>query len=164
VYDLFLSTPYGVTASQEAANAFERAAGAGQIGDIDSYRQDSRAAFSLLDQITDRVAKGELPLDANLGPELWLLNENFKIARAAWVRERTVPLSINLNTASQAELMTLPGVDSTLAARIVATRHARGYFHSLDEVGAMEGVSTALLQNLKEMADKMRNAGMYTRE
>jgi predicted DNA-binding helix-hairpin-helix protein len=110
------------------------------------------------------VTKGELPLDANLGPELWLLNENFKIARAVWERERTVPLSINLNTASEAELMTLPGVNSALAARIVATRHARGYFHSLDEVGSIEGVSPALLQTLKEMAEKMRNAGMYTRQ
>ena len=60
-YDLFLSTTYGVTASQEAATAFERAAVPGQIGDLDSYRQDSRAAFSLLDQITNRVANGDLP-------------------------------------------------------------------------------------------------------
>jgi hypothetical protein len=164
VYDLFLSTTYAVTASPEAATAFERAAVEGQVGDINAFRRDSRAAFSLLDQITNRVAKGELPLDANLGPELWLLNENFKIAPAVWERERTVPLSLNLNTASEAELMTLPGVDSALAARIVATRQARGCFHSLDEVGSMEGVSPALLQTLKEMAEKMRNAGMYTRE
>jgi hypothetical protein len=164
VYDLFLSTTYGATASQETANAFERAAVEGQVGDIGSFRRDSLAAFSLLNQITNRVAKGDVRLDANLGPELWLLNENFKIAFAVWERERTVPLSINLNTASEAELMTLPGVDSALAARIVATRHARGYFHSLDEVGLMEGVSPALLQTMKEMAEKMRNAGVYTRE
>jgi DNA uptake protein ComE-like DNA-binding protein len=60
--------------------------------------------------------------------------------------------------------MTLPGVDSGLAARIVASRHARGYFHNLDEVGLIEGVSPAHLQALKEMAEKMRKAGMYTRQ
>lgn len=163
-YDLFLATTYGVTVSPEAATAFERAAVPGQVGDIDSYRQDSRAAFSLLDQITNRVAKGDLPLDANLGPELWLLNEDFKIAPAVWERERTLPLSINLNTASEPELMTLPGVNLALAARIVASRHARGYFHSLDEVGLIEGVSPVLLQTMKEMAEKMRKAGMYTRQ
>src|SRR5208282_2965792 len=42
-YDLFLATTYGVTVSPEAATAFERAAVPGQVGDIDSYRQDSRA-------------------------------------------------------------------------------------------------------------------------
>jgi DNA uptake protein ComE-like DNA-binding protein len=99
-----------------------------------------------------------------LGPELWLLNDGFKIAAAVWERERTLPLSLNLNTASEAELMTLPGVDSALAARIVANRHSRGYFHSLAEVGSMEGVSPVLLQTLKEMAEKMRKAGIYTRQ
>lgn len=108
------------------------------------------------------MAKGDLRLDSNLGPELWLLNDDFKIAPAVWERERTLPLSLNLNTASETELMTLPGVDSVLAARIVADRHARGYFRSLDEVGSIEGVSPALLQTLNEMADKMRKAGMYT--
>ncbi|MGA3323706.1 MAG: helix-hairpin-helix domain-containing protein [Terriglobia bacterium] len=163
-YDLFLATTYGVTVSPEAANAFERAAAPGQIGDIDSYRQNSRAAFSLLDQITNRVAKGDVRLDANLGPELWLLNDGFKIAPAVWERERTVSLSLNLNTASEPELMTLPGIDSALAARIVASRHSRGYFHSLDEAGLIEGVSPALLRTMKEMAEKMRKAGMYTRQ
>jgi len=163
VYDLFLSTTYGVTASPEAATAFERAALAGKVGDIDTFRPASLAAFSLLDQLTNRVAKGDLALDANLGPELWLLNEDFKIAAAIWERERTVPLSLNLNTASESELMTLPGIDSALAARMVAARHSRGYFHNLDEVGLIAGVSPALVQALKEMAEKMRKAGMYTR-
>src|SRR5208282_3139237 len=164
VYDLFLSTTYGVTASPEAATAFERAAQAGQVGNIDTFRPASLAAFSLLDQLTNRVAKGDLSLDANLGPELWLLNEDFKIASAVWERERTLPLSLNLNTASEPELMTLPGVDSALAARIVASRHSHGYFRSLDEVGLIEGVSPALLRTMKEMAGEMRKAGMYTRQ
>jgi hypothetical protein len=163
-YDLFLATTYGVTVSQEAATAFERAAVAGQVGDIDSYRQNSHAAFSLLDQITNHVAKGDLRLDANLGPELWLLNDDFKIAPAVWERDRTLPLSINLNTASEPELMTLTGVDSALAARIVSTRHSHGYFHSLDEVGSIEGVSPALLQAMKEMAEKMKKKGTYARQ
>jgi len=163
-YAVFLSTTYGVTASQELAASFEQAAVAGRFGDLDSYRQRSRAAFSLLDQTTNRVAKGDLHLDANLGPELWLLNEDFKIAPAVWEHERTLPLSINVNTASEAELMTLPGADSALASRIAASRHSRGYFHSLDEVGLIEGVSPALLQIMKEMTEKMRKAGMYSRQ
>jgi len=163
-YDLFLSTTYGVTVSQEAATAFERAAVTGQVGNIDSFRQDSHAAFSLLVQLTNRVAKGSLPLDANLGPELWLLNGDFMIAPAVWERERALPLSINLNTASEAELMTLPGIDLALAARIVAARHSRGYFRSLDDVGLIEGVSPVLVKTMTEMAEKMRKAGKHTRQ
>jgi DNA uptake protein ComE-like DNA-binding protein len=53
---------------------------------------------------------------------------------------------------------------SGLAPRTVASRHSRGYFHSLDEVVSIEGVSPALLQTLKEMAAKMGKAGMYNRQ
>ena len=162
-YGVFLDTTYGATVSQEISSLFERAAAAGRLGDLDAYRQNSHTAFSRLEQITDRVAKGELALDANLGPEIWLLNDNFKIAPAVWERERTLPLSINLNTASEAELMTLPGVDLELATRITSSRDARGYFRNLDEVGLIEGVSPALLQTLKQMAEKMKRVGMYTR-
>ena len=163
-YALFLATTYGATASQETVASFEGAAVPGQVGDLDLYRHNSRAAFSLLDQIIDRATKGNLALDANLGPELWLLNEDFKIAPEVWNRERSLPISINLNTASEPELMTLPGVDSELAARIVAARHSRGYFRSMEDLGLVEGVSPALLRTLKEMVEKMNKAGMYTRQ
>jgi len=163
-YGVFLDTTYCATASPDVAAAFERAAAAGRLGDLDAYRQSSHAAFSQLDQITDRVAKGELALDANLGPELWILNDGFKIAPAVWERERTLPLSINLNTASEAELMTLPGVDLALATRIMSSRDARGYFRNLGEVGSIEGVSPALLESLKQMAEKMKTSGTFTRQ
>jgi hypothetical protein len=164
VYDVFLATTYGATASQDTAAAFERAALAGRLGSLASYPRDAHAAFSLLDEITNRVAKGDLALDANLGPELWLLNGDFKIAPAVWENERTLPLSLNLNTASEAELMTLPGVDLPIAEHIVASRHSRGYFRDLDDLASIEGVSPALLQALKDMAEKMKKAGMYTRQ
>ena len=163
-YGVFLDTTYGVTASPEVASRFERASTAGHLGDLESYRENSHAAFTLLDQITDRVAKGELALDANLGPEIWLLNDDFKIARAVWEKQRTLPLSFNLNAASEAELMTLPGVDLQLAKRLTATRHSRGYYRSLDEMGSVEGVSPALLTVMKTMAERMKAAGMYTRQ
>ena len=163
-YGVFLDSTYGVTVSQELAALFERAAAAGRLGDLEAYRQTSRAAFAKLDEVTDRVVKGELALDANLGPEIWLLNENFKIAPAVWERQRTVPLSININTASEAEWMTLPGVELPLAARIVTTRCSRGYFRSLDEVGSIKGVSPTLMQAIREMAEKMKGSGTYTRK
>jgi hypothetical protein len=163
-YGVFLDTTYAVTVTPDVAAQFERAAAAGRLGDLDAFRQDSHAAFALLDQITDRVVKGDLALDANVGPEIWLLNENFKIAPAAWVHERTVPLSLNLNTASEAELMTVPGIDGRLARRIVAARRSRRYFRSLGEVDAIEGVSPALSRTLQEMADKMKKSSLYVRQ
>ena len=88
IYRVFLQTTRGATVSQELADAFERAAADGNRGDISAFRSSSRAAFSLLKSTIDRVARGELPVDSNLGPQLWLLNADFKIAPAIWIAVR----------------------------------------------------------------------------
>jgi hypothetical protein len=161
---VFLQTTYGVTASQELTMAFEGAALAGRRGDIEAFRQRSRAAFSLHRTITDQVAQGKLALEANLGPELWVLNSSFKIAPAVWERDRSLPLTVNLNTASEAELMTLPGVDLATARRMVAERRARGFFRSLDELRAAVALSSQLSKSLVEMRAQMLRQKEYTRQ
>ena len=164
IYGVFLKTTRGVTATQELATAFEGAATAGRRGDMEAFRQPSLAAFSLLRTTTDQVAQGKLGLGANLGPELWVLNSSFKIAPAVWEHDRTLPLTLNLNTAAEAELMTLPGVDLAIAQRVVAARRARGFFRSLEELRAKAGLSPALSKSLVEMSAQMMTQKEYKRE
>jgi DNA uptake protein ComE-like DNA-binding protein len=164
IYAVLLKATRGVTASQELATAFESAAVAGRRGDIEAFRQRSAAAFALLKMTTGRVAQGKLALAANLGPELWLVNSSFKIAPAVWEHDRTLPLTLNLNTATEAELMTLPGVDLAVARRMVAERRARGYFRSLDELRAVAGVSPDVFKSLVEMSAQMANQTGYKRQ
>ena len=163
IHGVFLKTTRGATASQELAAAFESAAAAGRRGDIAAFRRRSGEAFSLLKATTDRVVHGKLALEANLGPELWVLNSRFQIAPAVWEHDRTLPLTLNLNTAAEAELMTLPGVNLELARRIVAERRARGYFHSLDELSAAAGLSPEIVKSLAEMRAQMEKQGEYKR-
>jgi hypothetical protein len=164
VCGVFLKTTYGVTASQELAVAFELAANAGRTGNIEAFRQRSGAAFSLLRTTINQVAHGKLAIDANLGPELWVMNSSFKIAPAVWERERTEPLALNLNTATEAELMTLPGVDLATARRIVAERRARGFFKSLDELCEVAALSPELSKSLAEMRAEMGRQKDYKRQ
>jgi hypothetical protein len=118
----------------------------------------------LLRATADQVAQGKLALGANLGPELWVLNPGFKIAPAIWERDRTLPLTLNLNTASEAELMTLPGVDLAIARRIVAERRARGLFKSLNELREAAGLSPGLAKSLEEMSAQMQREKEYKRQ
>jgi len=164
VYGIFLKTTYGVTASQELGNAFERAVTAGRTGDIAAFRQRASAAFSLLRTTINEVAHGKLPIEANLGPELWVLNSSFKIAPAVWERERTEPLTLNLNTAAEAELMTLPGVDLGIARRIVAERRVRGFYKSLEELRTAGGLSPTLYGSLVGMSTQMEHHKEYLRQ
>jgi hypothetical protein len=164
IYGVFLRTTHGVTTSQELATAFEGAAIAGRRGDIEAFRQQSAAAFALLKATTEQVAHDKLALGANLGPELWVVNSGFKIAPAVWERDRTLPLTLNLNTATEAELMTLPGVDLATAQRLVTERRARGFFKSLDELHAAVGLSPGLFKSLVEMSAQMQKEKEYNRQ
>ena len=137
IYTVLLQTTRGVTVSQELATAFQSASHKGRLGEITAFRSSSRAAFLLLKQIIDRATRGELSLDANLGPELWILNPDFKIAPEIWNSDRTLPLTLNLNTASEVEVMTIPGVDAATAREIVQRRRTRGFFRNLEECTAM---------------------------
>lgn len=159
--ELFMETTWGATVSQPLASALQLAAADGGRGDIAAFRQDH--PFPLLDSIIAQVTDGKEALDANLGPELWLANTAFKIAPAFWKTDRTLPLTLNLNTASVAELMTVPGIDVAMALKILAARDARGVFRSLDELREA-GVPEEVLAKLREMQAAMVQLGSYDRE
>lgn len=57
---------------------------------------------------------------------------------------------LNLNTASVKELVPLPGIGPTLAARIVGERLARGAYSSLDDLDRrVEGVGSAIVAKIR---------------
>jgi competence protein ComEA len=58
---------------------------------------------------------------------------------------------INLNTATVAELDTLPGVGPVLAQRIVDHRTRTGGFKSVDELRKIEGVGDARFEQIKDL-------------
>lgn len=151
-YQLFLETTWGATASQPVAVALQRASAAEHRGDIAAFRQER--PFPSLNALTAEVTGGKRALDANLGPELWMVNVRFKIAPAVWETERTESLTFNLNAASVAELMTVAGVDLPMARGIIAARDARGFFRSVDELSAA-GVPAELIVRLREMHEAL---------
>lgn len=58
---------------------------------------------------------------------------------------------VNLNTASAAELETLPGIGPALAGRIIDHRAAIGRFRSVDELDDVSGIGPATLQRLRPL-------------
>jgi competence protein ComEA len=61
------------------------------------------------------------------------------------------PGLINLNTATVAELDTLPGVGPVLAQRIVDHRNRTGGFKSVEELRKVEGVGDARFEQIKDL-------------
>jgi competence protein ComEA len=57
---------------------------------------------------------------------------------------------VDLNTASAAQLETLPGIGPTLAAAIVAER-GKAPFTSVDDLGRVRGIGDARLEQLRDL-------------
>jgi competence protein ComEA len=62
---------------------------------------------------------------------------------------RDVTHRIDLNRASRAELMQVPGVGPQLAERIVAERDGRGRFGRVDDLAGIHGIGEATLNRIR---------------
>jgi competence protein ComEA len=58
---------------------------------------------------------------------------------------------INLNTATQAELETLPGIGPTLAQAIVAERDRSGGFRSVEDLRRVRGIGDARFAQVRPL-------------
>ena len=58
---------------------------------------------------------------------------------------------INLQIASAASLIALPGIGPVLAERIVAYRDTQGGFENIDELIAVKGIGPNKLRRIKEL-------------
>ncbi len=74
-------------------------------------------------------------------------------------RAATVVYRIDLNEAARAELLQLPGVGDSLAARIEDYRREHGAFRSVDELVEVRGVGPATLERLRPWV-RVRQAGV----
>ena len=57
---------------------------------------------------------------------------------------------ININTANQSELETIPGVGSSTALKIINYRQTNGNFDSIEDIKEVSGIGDSKFENMKE--------------
>lgn len=152
VYDLFIKTTMGVTVSNDARKAYEQMAMGFKIYDINASKANFARVSRLQAELAKSLACGGARIDENIGPELWLVNHGFEILCLGGIdaASRSLPLSMNLNTASVHDLTTLPGIDFGLAQRIINARDGQGFSRSVTDIEPIRGVPPRLVEFLRE--------------
>ena len=59
-------------------------------------------------------------------------------------------MRVNINTASQTELESLPGIGPSIALKILNYRKEHGRFSSIDELKNVSGIGDAKFEALKD--------------
>ncbi|MGI8404963.1 MAG: helix-hairpin-helix domain-containing protein [Thermomicrobiales bacterium] len=63
----------------------------------------------------------------------------------------TVTSLVNINTATSAQLVALPGIGEVLANRIIAYRDSHGPFSSINQLDDVDGISANLVEKLRPL-------------
>ena len=58
---------------------------------------------------------------------------------------------VNINTASQTELETLPGIGPATSSKIISYRQENGKFESIEDIKEVSGIGDAKYENIKEL-------------
>jgi len=129
---LFILTTIGKAITNELGNIYETMAYYGMVGS-QKFRELTGAFRESFDRLKEKVLTDEFEIDANIGPQIWIRNEDFYIPTCLWTKEDKRPLAINLNTASEFDLATFPNISLKKAKEIIRERDKLGYFKSLEE-------------------------------
>lgn len=57
---------------------------------------------------------------------------------------------ININTATQTELETLPGIGPSTALKIIAYRKEKGKFKTIEDIKEVSGIGESKFNNIKD--------------
>lgn len=63
------------------------------------------------------------------------------------------PQSVNINTATAAELTALPGIGEKKADAIIADREAHGAYESADDLSRVSGIGSATVDQLRDSVE-----------
>jgi comEA protein len=93
--------------------------------------------------MTERTNKG---LALGLAAALLIVSMSWAIAQAGAPKAK-----VNINTAGQAELESLPRIGPAVAKRIIDFRTQNGGFKKIEDIMKVRGISEKIFQQLKDL-------------
>lgn len=134
---------YELPASSRLYQAIDKAGGVSGKADPQWIEKNINLARELRDG-----EKIYIPTQKETSENLQFSNPNFQTAEKNVLGERQN--LVNLNTADQTELETLPGVGPVTAQKIIDYREQNNGFLSIEEIQAVSGIGEKTFEELKD--------------
>lgn len=162
---LVVGLTYGATADHTLARSTEALAVAGAHGNIEAFGEQLSSIRKSLSMLSEDIAAHRKSLGDAIGLELWVAAPTFKISTAPWDSNRTIPLTVNLNTAEKAELLALGLFTESDADQILRERIHKGSFADLTSIAALfPQRKLSLVSALEGQAAQAQKLGPYKRQ
>ena len=111
-----------------------------------------RKAIPLPDADLDSLNLAEILRDGQKIHVGSLMRDNQNVQQAAQGNNSSSGSQlININTATQSELETLPGIGPAMASRIIEFRERNGNFRSVDEIKLITGIGERRYESIKHL-------------
>ena len=144
-------------AGSRIANAIEKAGGVKENADM----TDINLAYPLEDGMKIHIPTKE-ETEANKNNEN-MIDESYVTSSSGGVSSKedtnstqgsskstTSNEKVNINTATQEELDTLPGIGPSIASKIIDYREQNGKFNSIEEIKEVSGIGDAKYEKIKD--------------
>ena len=144
-------------AGSRIANAIEKAGGVKENADM----TDINLAYPLEDGMKIHIPIKE-ETEANKNNEN-MIDESYVTSSSGGVNSKedinstqgnsstsTSSKKVNINTATQEELDTLPGIGPSIASKIIDYREQNGKFNSIEEIKEVSGIGDAKYEKIKD--------------
>lgn len=110
---------------------------------------ESDSVFSRLSHQSP-VLRAQDSLENEIKP---LISQETKTLKSS--NKKLEKLSVNINTAGEAELVKLPRIGPAIAKRIIAFRKKNGPFKSIEDLQQVKGIGKKTINNIKPYLQKI---------
>lgn len=133
-------------ADSRVADAIEKAGGVTE----NACMKDVNLALVLEDGVKIRIPTMEEQATNDSVLEIQNIVDN-KTSFVTNVKEKDKPAKVNINTANQTELESLPGIGASTALKIISYRKEKGRFKTIEDIKEVSGIGERKFNNLKEL-------------
>lgn len=135
-------------ANSRIADAIEKAGGLTDDADINRVN----LAYILEDGMKIKIPSINEPIEKNDEEDQYISSDSGDdvIISDTPTRKNTSNI-ININTATQTELETLPGIGTSTALKIINYRNENGKFQSIEDIKNVSGIGDSKFENIKKL-------------